>query len=168
MYLSHIYIFTADGCHLDLLSTPGMLGLAPEWVRLAPNGTNLFWKSPGLSHLGTIWPTLETNLPSLIYSVVVHRDDRFGPTLVRLAPNGEKNPGLFKIRFQNILAHWAYLNMSLIFTIKCQSDPRWAQIWNAWWFNLRKLSKLAPNSPNFKHVWDIWHQLLISDPIFTH
>ena len=28
--------------------------------------------------------------------------DRFGPTLVRLAPNGKKNPGLFKIRFQNI------------------------------------------------------------------
>ena len=63
----------------------GMVGLAPKWVRLAPNGTNpgLFqirfqciwrprvkcteiWseKAPDLSHLEPIWPTLEPNLPS--------------------------------------------------------------------------------------------------------
>ena len=64
----------------------GMVGLAPKWVRLAPNGTN-----PGLFQIrfqyiwldepnvlkfdlkkfricpiwGPIWPTLESNLPSL-------------------------------------------------------------------------------------------------------
>ena len=63
-----------------------MVGLAPKWVRLVPNGTNLglfqirfqyiwldrakcteIWheKAPDLSHLGPIWPTLEPNLLSL-------------------------------------------------------------------------------------------------------
>ena len=47
-----------------------MVGLAPKWVRLAPNGgakCTEIWseKVPDLSHLGQIWPTLEPNLPSL-------------------------------------------------------------------------------------------------------
>ena len=69
------------------ITIPEMVGLAPKWVRLAPNGTNpgLFqirfqciwrgcakcteiWsqKAPDLSHLGAIWTTLKPNLPSLI------------------------------------------------------------------------------------------------------
>ena len=68
-----------------LTFAPGMVGLAPKWVRLAPNyGTNpgLFkiyrakcteiWseKVPDLSHLAPIWPSLEPNLPSLLHPVI--------------------------------------------------------------------------------------------------
>ena len=66
---------------LYLVSSPVMVALAPKCVRLAPNGTKpgLFqirgakcteiWseKAPDLSHLGPIWPTLEPNLPSLVW-----------------------------------------------------------------------------------------------------
>ena len=63
----------------DLCVEAGMVGLAPKWVRLAPNWTSpgLFkirfhcteiWseKAPDLSHLGPIGPTFEPNLPSTI------------------------------------------------------------------------------------------------------
>ena len=63
-----------------------MLGLAPKWVRLAPNGTNpglfqigfqcqmhwnLIWKRPGFVPFEPIWPTLEPNLASLLTPVSV-------------------------------------------------------------------------------------------------
>ena len=65
----------------------GVGGLAPKWVRLAPNGTN-----PGLFQIRfqCIWrPRARSRL--LWFSLVV----------VRLATNGT-NPGLFQIRFQCI------------------------------------------------------------------
>ena len=104
-------------------NTPGMVGLAPKWVRLAPNGTNpgLFqirfqciwrrgakcteiWseKAPDLSHFEPIWPTLEPNLPSLQWSVSAGMAD-WASNWARLASNGT-NLGLFKISLLLILA----------------------------------------------------------------
>ena len=81
---SHENMVTCNRCCSQNLS--GMVGLAPKWVKLATNGTNpgLFqiwfqciwrpcakcteiWsgKTPYLSHLRPIWPTLEPNLHSL-------------------------------------------------------------------------------------------------------